>query len=111
MKKKKSQKKTSSRMKCNPDVENKVLELELEISKLNREKSILVLNKAIFLYFLFIIIAVVGIVNGYVAFFNVLIIMGLCVLVIGTFPYVKTMYNEEKRLNSLVNQLKQQVNR
>ena len=86
--------------------ESKILEIELEISKLNREKSVIVLNKAMFLYFLFIIVAVIGIVNGYKSFFNVLIIMGLCVLVIGTYPYIKTMYDEEKRLHGLVDKFR-----
>ena len=85
-------------------VPKELIDLELEKSRLNREKSMLVMNKSLILYFFFMFVAVLGFINGYVTrtLLNVLIIMGLCVLVIGTLPYIKTMYSEEKRLNELI---------
>lgn len=84
-----------------------LIDLEVEKSRLNREKSMLVMNKSLILYFCFMFVAVLGFINGYVTrtLLNVLIIMGLCVLVIGTLPYVRTMYAEEKRLNELIQHL------
>ena len=84
-----------------------VIDLEVEKSRLNREKSMLVMNKSLILYFCFMFVAVLGFINGYVnkTLLNVLIVMGLCVLIIGTVPYVKTMHYEEQRLNDLVKRL------
>jgi uncharacterized membrane protein (Fun14 family) len=84
-----------------------VIDLEVEKSRLNREKSILVMNKSLILYFAFMFVAVLGFINGYITrtLLNVLIVMGLCVLIIGTVPYVKTMHSEEQRLNSLLERM------
>ncbi len=84
-----------------------VIHLEVEKSRLNREKSMLVMNKALILYFVFMFVAVLGFINKYIGrgMLNALIIMGLCVLVIGTIPYVRTMHQEEKRLNDLIHKL------
>jgi len=85
-------------------VQKELIELEVEKSRLNREKSILVMNKSLILYFAFMFVAVLGFINGYInrTLLNVLIVMGLCVLIIGTVPYVKTMHSEENRLNDLI---------
>ncbi len=85
-----------------------VIGLEVEKSRLNREKSMLVMNKSLILYFAFMFVAVLGFINGYISrtLLNVLIIMGLCVLIIGTVPYVRTMHSEEKRLNDLIQQMR-----
>ena len=89
-------------------VKKEFIDLEVEKSRLNREKSMLVMNKSLILYFAFMFVAVLGFINGYInrTLLNILIIMGLCVLIIGTVPYVRTMHSEEKRLNNLVQQLK-----
>lgn len=89
-------------------ISKEVIDLEVEKSRLNREKSMLVMNKSLILYFVFMFVAVLGFINGYIRkpLLNVLVIMGLCVLIIGTVPYVKTMHSEEKRLNELVQRLR-----
>lgn len=84
----------------------KIIEMELELSKLNREKSVIVLNKAVFLYFCFLFLGILSIFTGYKEFFNTLIVMGLFVIIIGTIPYIKTMYFEEKKLKSLIVELR-----
>ena len=88
-------------------VTREVIDLEVEKSRLNREKSILVMNKSLILYFAFMFVAVLGFINQYInrTLLNVLVIMGLCVLIIGTVPYVRTMHSEEKRLNDLIDRL------
>lgn len=90
------------------DIRRELIGLEVEKSRLNREKSMLVMNKSLILYFAFMFVAVLGFINNYIgrSMLNILIIMGLCVLIIGTVPYVKTMHSEEKRLNDLVLSLK-----
>ncbi len=88
-------------------VNKELIHLEVEKSRLNREKSMLVMNKSLILYFVFMFVAVLGFINHYInrTMLNVLIIMGLCVLVIGTIPYVKTMHTEEQRLNELIKKM------
>ena len=92
---------------CVSSVEQSIINLEVEKSRINREKSILVMNKSLVLYFVFMFVAIIGFINGYIGrtMLNVLIVMGLCVLLIGTVPYVKTMYFEEKRLNDLISRI------
>ena len=89
-------------------VTQQVIDLEVEKSRLNREKSMLVMNKSLILYFAFMFVAVLGFINGYInrTLLNVLVVMGLCVLIIGTIPYVRTMHSEEIRLNGLIQRLK-----
>ncbi len=90
------------------DTEKKVIDLEIEKSRLNREKSILVLNKSILLYFSFIFIGVIGLVNNYISknILNVLVFMGLCVLIIGIIPYINMMKLETQNLDDLIKKLK-----
>lgn len=90
------------------NVDQEIISLELEKSRLDREKSILILNKGLFLYFCFLFVAVIGFINNFVnkLMLNVLILMGLVVLVISTLPYIGIMRQEEKRLSSLIDSLK-----
>ncbi len=83
-----------------------IFEMELEISKLRREKSVFVLNKAIFLYFFFIFLGVLGLLTGYEGVFNLLVILGLISIIVGSVPYVSTMYYEERNLKDMVDRLK-----
>ncbi|MBT7903739.1 hypothetical protein HN587_07790 [Candidatus Woesearchaeota archaeon] len=85
-------------------IPREVVELEVEKSRLNREKSMLVMNKSLILYFCFMFVAVLGFINGYISrtLLNVLIVMGLAVLIVGAVPYIKTMHSEESRLNKLI---------
>ncbi|MBT5021986.1 hypothetical protein HOK51_00915 [Candidatus Woesearchaeota archaeon] len=88
-------------------IPTEVINLEVEKSRLNREKSMLVMNKSLILYFCFMFVAVLGFVNGYISknLLNVLIVMGLAVLIVGAVPYVKTMHTEETRLNKLIDKM------
>lgn len=90
------------------DLEIQLLNLEVEKSKVNREKSILVMEKGMFLYFSFLFIAVIGFVNGYVnqTLLNILILMGLVILIIAVIPYISVMHTEEKRINKMIDELK-----
>ena len=81
-----------------------LLQLEIEKSKLNREKSLLLLDKSLLMYFAFLIIGVVGFVNNYldVRYLNIMIALSFGVLAVGLVPYMLTMSREEKKLNSLI---------
>jgi len=76
----------------------------LEHSRMNREKSLLVLDKSLLMYFSFIFVGVVGFVGGYfdAKFLNIMVILSFGVLAVGVIPYLITMHTEEKRLNSLI---------
>lgn len=88
--------------------EEKAFDIVIEKSRLNREKSTLVLNKSMLLYFTFLFVGVIGFIYGYITSFwlNILIIMGLCVLVIGTLPYIRIIYEEEKKLDKVLEELR-----
>ena len=89
-------------------VDKQIIELELEKSRIDREKSMLVLNKGLFLYFCFLFVAVMGFINGYLSrdLLNILIIMSLTIIIIATLPYIRTMHTEEKRISTLIDDLK-----
>src|SRR3989338_7650817 len=80
----------------------------LESSRMNREKSLLVLDKSLLMYFSFIFVGVVGFVSGYFdsKFLNIMVVLSFGVLAVGVVPYLITMHNEEKRLNSPIRENK-----
>lgn len=84
--------------------EEMVLALEIEKSKLNREKSLLLLDKALLVYFAFLVVGIIGFVNKYLdaRYLNVMIVMSFGVLAVGLVPYMLTMAGEEKKLNALI---------
>ena len=84
--------------------EELLLQLEIEKSKLNREKSLLLLDKSLLMYFAFLIIGVVGFINKYIdaKYLNIMVVLGFGVLAVGLVPYMLTMSREEKKLNSLI---------
>jgi len=90
------------------ELEKEIIEIEVEKSRLNREKAMVVLNKSLFIYFCFLFVGIIGFINSYLSktLLNMIIFVGLIVLVIGTVPYVQTMKKEEKKLNSLIDDLK-----
>ena len=81
-----------------------LISLELERSKLNREKSVILLDKALLLYFSFLFVGIIGFINGYmqVKQLNMLILMSFGVLIVGIAPYWITMKKEEERINDLI---------
>jgi len=75
--------------------------LEIEKSKLQREKARLVMEKSISLYFIFMLVAVLGFLFNYIDSFmlNTLIILGIVVLFAGTLPYMLIIHKEEKKID------------
>lgn len=85
-----------------------IMYLEIELSRIKREKSRIVLNKSLFLYFSFLIVGVIGFAFGYLdsLLLNTLIIVGIFVLVVGTLPYIIVVTREEKRIHEMIKKLK-----
>ena len=86
----------------------KILELEIKKSDIRREKAKLVLDKCVWLYFLFMVIGAIGFVFGYVnpKMLNFLIVASFIVLIIGSMPYITTVSKEEKKINEFIKTLK-----
>ena len=80
------------------------IHLELEKSRMQREKAKFVMDKSLALYVLFMIVAVVGFVFGYFdsTMLNALIVIGIAVLLLGAIPYVLVIHREEKRIDELL---------
>ena len=78
--------------------------LEIEKSRIQREKAKLVLEKSIALYFIFMLVAVIGFATAYVDKFmlNALIIIGIIILLIGTIPYLIIIHKEEKKIDNFM---------
>ena len=91
-----------------PKFNRDLMYLELERSRIKREKSKIVLNKSLFLYFAFLLVGVVGISFDFIdtVVLNSLILAGIFVLVVGTVPYLLVVTNEEKKINRMIEELK-----
>lgn len=104
-------KKRVSKSNLNPqeflEIEKQIIQLELEKSRLNREKAMIILNKSVFLYFTFLFIGVVGFINDYIStvMLNYLIVMGLAALVVGALPYIFASHKEQKKLSQILEEL------
>lgn len=72
--------------------------LELEKSRINREKAKIVLNMGLILYFGFLIVGIVGFAFEYIDNFllNVLVICGIIILIVSTLPYLIIVHREER---------------
>lgn len=90
------------------DIEKELIHLKLEKAKLNRERSRIVLTMSIFLYFCFLLLGIFGFIGEYITrgLLNVLVLIGVFVLIIGTWPYIKTMRAEDKAITETMNKLK-----
>jgi Flp pilus assembly protein TadB len=92
----------------NKKINNELIYLEIEKSRIQREKSKLVLDKSLILYFLFMLVGIIGFVFNYIDSFmlNVLIIVGIIILGIGTIPYLLTISREEKKIRGFITDLR-----
>ena len=78
--------------------------LELERSRIQREKASIVLDKSIMLFFCFLFIGVLGFVFEYIDSFllNALVIIGILILLLGAIPYVLISGKGEKKIDELL---------
>ena len=89
-------------------IDKEIYSLEMERVKLNREKTLIVLDKGLMLYFVFILTAVLGYVNKLLTpkLLNLLIILSFGVLCVILVSYVRNISLEEKTVNTLIRELK-----
>ncbi|MCX6709398.1 MAG: hypothetical protein NTV63_00370 [Candidatus Woesearchaeota archaeon] len=89
------------------DAEKEAIVIGIELSKLRRSRATMILGMGILMYFVFIMAAVIGFVNNLLTqqMLNMMVIMGLCILILALWPYVKTLNDEERELDSMLKQL------
>ena len=82
--------------------------LELEKSRINREKAKIVLNMGLVLYFGFLIAGVIGFSFEYIdsLLLNVLVVSGIVILIVSTLPYLVIVHKEEKWIKSKLSVLR-----
>ena len=90
------------------DKESEIDYLEIEKSRINREKARIVVNMGLMLYFGFLIVGIIGFTFDYIdsTMLNVLVICGIVILVVSTLPYIIIVHNEDRWINSKLKELK-----
>ncbi len=85
-----------------------VVYLEIEKSRINREKSKTVLDKSFLLYFSFLLVGVVGFASGYInsRTLTMLVITGIIILALGTLPYVVVTTKEDRFIEQKIKEYK-----
>lgn len=76
----------------------------VEKSRINRDIANIAFKKGVMMYFILIILAMVGLVKSYISksFFFTLVFMSLGSLVVGSIPYIYTMISEKKKMNAIL---------
>ena len=89
------------------EAEKQIISLKIEKVRLSREKSMMILNKAILLFFAFLGIAVVGLLNHIITSgqLNILVVLGVVTLIIGVIPYGTSVRKEEKEIEETLEEL------
>ncbi len=89
------------------EAEKQIIMLKIERVRLEREKSMMILNKAVMLFFAFLVVAVVGLINDIVTptQLNILVMVGVSALVIGVIPYSISIRKEEKDIEQTLKEL------
>jgi len=86
------------------DAEKQAIMIEIEKSKISREKASVIMNRGFILYFSFLIIGFTAYINDYITrdVLNLLVLGGFIVLIIGAVPYMQGMRKAEKALDDLL---------
>ena len=89
------------------EAEKQIIMLRIEKVKLQRERSLIILNKSVMLFFAFLGVGVIGLVNKMITTrqLNMLIILGILALVVGIIPYSFAAKKEEKDLEKTIDDL------
>ena len=88
--------------------DKQLIYLELEQQHFNTSNALNVFNKATMMYFLMLIIAMFAMVNNYASktVLNSIIVMSIAILIIGSIPYFRSISQEEKNVNKIINEIK-----
>jgi len=78
--------------------------LEVEKSRIQREKAAIVLNKSIVMFLSFFIAGIIGFAFDYInsLLLNALVVAGIIVLLMGSIPYMIITSKEERKINKLL---------
>ncbi|MBS3130839.1 hypothetical protein J4212_00245 [Candidatus Woesearchaeota archaeon] len=89
------------------EAEKQIISLRIEKMKIEREKSLLILGGSIILFFAFLIVSIVGLLNDLITRnqLNIMVLVGLVALIIGIIPYLKFVMKEEKSLEKFLDEL------
>src|SRR3989338_3795769 len=87
--------------KSSPD-QREIIYLEIEKSRISREKAKVVLDKSLLLYVVFMLVGILGFAFEYIDSFllNVLVVLGIVILIIGTLHYLIISHREEQKINN-----------
>ncbi|MDD5086875.1 MAG: hypothetical protein PHV16_03920 [Candidatus Nanoarchaeia archaeon] len=87
------------------EVEKQLIFILIEKSKLQRERSMSLLNKGFMTFIAFLVVAYLSKIGNLVSpvYTNILFVFGIVVLVVVTLTYITTLAREEKILNNLLN--------
>lgn len=90
------------------DKRNILIDLKIERARIIREKASVLLDKALFLYFTAIFVAVLGFVNNYVTrgLLNLIVIFGLVVVLVSFIPYMRDSLAEKTLIDKLISKAK-----
>lgn len=86
------------------DKEKQLIRLEMRQARLKTGTAIGALNKAVVIYFIFLVIAVLGFVNNLInnRAMNWLIVIGVIALAIGGITFMTIVVKESKNMDSLL---------
>lgn len=87
--------------------EQQKIALQIERSKMKRDKSVVILNRGLIIYFCTILLAVFGFVNNYLSriTLNVLIIGAVLILIAAAMPFIASMYRDERDIDCMIKNL------
>ena len=89
------------------EAEKQIINLKIERMKLEREKAILILGGGVTLFIAFITISIIGLLNDVISRnqLNLLVLVGIFALIVGIFPYMRFVINEQKSLEKTLEEL------
>ncbi len=89
------------------DVEKELIHVKLEKLRLDRERSVLILNFGIVIYFIFLVLSLLGYINQFLSvfFLNIIIVGAILILIVSVFPYARAMKTEEDEMLQLIDSL------
>ena len=89
------------------EAEKQIIMLKIEKVKLQRQRSILILNKSVMLFFAFLAVAVIGVINKIVTAtqLDILVFIGILALLVGVLPYSISSRKEENELEKTIDEL------
>lgn len=86
------------------EIEKQLIFILIEKSKIQRERSMAILNKGFLLFAAFIVIAYLGRFNEIISqiYINILFLVGITVLITSIVLYQGTISNEERNLDAIL---------